>query len=120
MRCQIVAALNGQQPALNGFSLTVELEIILLGALGRAEQSGARAPLDNFPVEPNVLSQLQMHMPAAAEQMKQLDAPPVLLVIPRIRPMLARYAKLFAPGLVVLSCNETPENKEVSIVATLG
>ncbi|HGL4260738.1 flagellar biosynthesis protein FlhA [Burkholderia dolosa] len=120
LRRQIVAGLGSHQTALSGFSLTVELENILLGALSRAEQSATRAPLDNFPVEPNVLSQLQTHMPAVAEQMKQMDASPVLMVVPRIRPMLARYAKLFAPGLTVLSYNEIPDNKEVSIVGTLG
>ena len=120
LRRQIVSALGNPQAALKGFSLTVELENILLGALSRAEQSGTRAPLDNFPVEPNVLSQLQTHMPAVAEQMKQMGATPVLMVVPRVRPMLARYAKLFAPGLAVLSYNEIPENKEVSIVGTLG
>ncbi|CAJ0819368.1 MULTISPECIES: flagellar biosynthesis protein FlhA [Ralstonia] len=120
LRRQIVAGLNGQQAELKGFSLTTELENILLSALSRSEQSGVRAPIDNFPVEPNVLSQLQTHMPAVTEQMKQMGLTPLLLVIPRIRPILARYAKLFAPGLAVLSYNEIPENKEVSVVGALG
>jgi len=46
--------------------------------------------------------------------------PPLLLVLPQVRPLLARYAKLFAPGLNVLSYNEIPENREVSIVGTVG
>jgi flagellar biosynthesis protein FlhA len=37
-----------------------------------------------------------------------------------VRPLLARYARLFAPGLHVLSYNEIPENREVSIVGTVG
>ncbi|WP_265334689.1 hypothetical protein [Burkholderia sp. BE17] len=52
--------------------------------------------------------------------MKQMGAAPVLMVVPRIRPMLARYARLFSPCLAVLSYNEIPENKEVSIVGSLG
>ena len=36
------------------------------------------------------------------------------------RPLLARYARLFAPGLHVLSYNEVPENREVSIIGTVG
>ena len=32
----------------------------------------------------------------------------------------ARYARLFAPGLHVLSYNEIPENREVSIIGTVG
>lgn len=120
LRRQIVASVTGAQAGVKGFSLTVELENILLGSLSRAEQSGTRVALDNFPVEPNVLTQLQTHMPAVAEQMKQMGAAPLLMVVPRVRPMLARYARLFAPGLAVLSYNEIPENREVSIVGTLG
>jgi flagellar biosynthesis protein FlhA len=59
-------------------------------------------------------------MPAAREQMKQQQTPPLLLVLPQIRPLLARYARLFAPGLNVLSYNEIPENREVAIVGTVG
>ena len=59
-------------------------------------------------------------MPTVREQMKQLAAAPVLLVMPQIRPLLARYARLFAPGLSVLSYNEVPEQREVSIVGSLG
>jgi flagellar biosynthesis protein FlhA len=59
-------------------------------------------------------------MPLIREQMKQLATAPLLLVMPQIRPLLARYARLFAPGLSVLSYNEIPEHKDVSIVGTLG
>jgi flagellar biosynthesis protein FlhA len=121
LRRQIVASINGQKSEIKGFSLTSELESMLLGALGRAEQqTGARVPLDNFPVDPNVLGQLQTNMPNVREQMKLMGAAPILFVVPRVRPLLARYAKLFAPGLNVLSYNEIPEGKEVSVVGALG
>jgi flagellar biosynthesis protein FlhA len=54
------------------------------------------------------------------EQMKQQGAAPLLLVMPQIRPLLARYARLFAPGLAVLSYNEIPEARDVSIIGSLG
>ncbi|KVO87656.1 flagellar biosynthesis protein FlhA [Burkholderia ubonensis] len=121
LRRQIVASINGRGTEIRGFSLTGELESLLLGMLSRAEQqAGARVPLDNFPIDPNVLAQLQSHMPRVCEQMKQSGAPPLLLVVPRIRPLLARYARLFSPGLHVLSYNEIPEAKEVNIVGALG
>jgi len=56
----------------------------------------------------------------AREQMKQQGATPLLLVMPQIRPLLSRYARLFAPGLAVLSYNEIPEQREVSIIGSLG
>ncbi|GAB7539428.1 flagellar biosynthesis protein FlhA [Burkholderia sp. 3C] len=120
LRRQIVADLTGTQPEIRGFSLTGELESLLLGSLARSEQAGGRVPLDDFAVDPNVLTQLQTTMPGVRDQMKQAGATPVLLVIPRLRPILVRYARLFAPGLAVLSYNEVPEAREVSIVGTLG
>ncbi|MFC4762301.1 flagellar biosynthesis protein FlhA [Dyella koreensis] len=120
LRRQIVAGLAGAQREVKAFSLTTDLERMLLGDLGRAEQAAGRAALDNYPVDPNVLAQLQINMPAVREQMKQQGTAPLLLVIPRLRPILARYARLFASGLHVLSYNEIPENREVNIVGSLG
>jgi len=120
LRRQIVADIFGQRRQIHGFGLGSELEGLLLGALGSAESSSSRIALDNFPIDPNVLTQLQLNMPATREQMKQQGLPPVLLVIPRLRPILARYARLFAPGLAVLSYNEIPDGREVSLVGTLG
>ncbi len=83
---------------MRAFNLTGELENMLLGSLNQATQSG-KVALDNYPVDPNLLSQLQTNMPVMREQMKQQGVPPLLLVMPQIRPLLARYARLFAPGL---------------------
>ena len=44
---------------------------------------------------------------------------PVLLVPPQLRPLLARYARLFAPGLHVLSYNEVPDELELKIMGAL-
>jgi len=119
LRRQIVAGLCGNAPRMSAFSLGAELENVLLGALNQAGQAG-KVPLDNYPLDPNVLAQLQTHMPVVREQMKQQGAPPVLLVMPQVRPLLARYARLFAPGLAVLSYNEVPEQHDVSIIGSLG
>ncbi|MCH8179160.1 MAG: flagellar biosynthesis protein FlhA [Proteobacteria bacterium] len=119
LRRQIVAGLCGAAPEMKGFNLGSELENMLLGSLNQARQAG-KVVLDSFPIDPNLLSQLQTHMPIAREQMKQQATPPLLLVMPQIRPLLARYARLFAPGLSVLSYNEIPENREVNVIGTLG
>ncbi|MGO8856108.1 MAG: flagellar biosynthesis protein FlhA [Steroidobacteraceae bacterium] len=119
VRRQIVFNLAGQATEIKAFNLTGELENLLLGSLNRATQSG-KVTLDNYAVDPNLLSQLQTNMPVAREQMKQQGTPALLLVMPQIRPLLARYARLFAPGLAVLSYNEIPEQREVNIVGSLG
>ena len=119
VRRQIVSTLIGQSTELKAFNLSGELENLLLGSLNRATQSG-KVTLDNYPVDPNLLSQLQTNMPVARENMKQQGIPALLLVMPQIRPLLSRYARLFAPGLAVLSYNEIPEQREVNIVGSLG
>nr|WP_229223526.1 flagellar biosynthesis protein FlhA [Duganella sp. sic0402] len=119
LRRQIVTALFGQKTEMQAFNLGGDLENMLLGSLNQARQSG-KVVLDNYPIDPHLLSQLQVNMPVAREQMKQQATPPLLLVLPQIRPLLARYARLFAPGLHVLSYNEIPENREVSIIGTVG
>jgi flagellar biosynthesis protein FlhA len=119
LRRQIVAGLFGQRKEMLAFNLGGELENMLLGSLNQARQSG-KLVLDNYPIDPHLLAQLQVNMPVAREQMKQQATPPLLLVLPQIRPLLARYARLFAPGLHVLSYNEVPENREVSIIGTVG
>ena len=119
LRRQIVSSLIGQATQMKAFNLGGDLENMLLGSLNQAGQGG-KVALDNYPIDPNLLSQLQMNMPVAREQMKQQGAPPLLLVMPQIRPLLSRYARLFAPGLSVLSYNEIPEQREVSIIGSLG
>jgi len=121
LRRQIVSGLYGKKKDMPAFNLSGELENMLLGSLNQARQSnGGKVVLDNYPIDPQLLSQLQLNMPVAREQMKQQHTPPLLLVLPQVRPLLARYARLFAPGLHVLSYNEIPENREVSIVGTVG
>lgn len=119
LRRQIVGALVGPLAEMKVFNLGSELENMLLGSLNQARQTG-KAALDNYPIDPNLLAQLQTHMPLARDQMKQQGGTPLLLVMPQIRPLLARYARLFAPGLQVLSYNEVPEQRDVSVVGTLG
>ena len=121
LRRQIVSSLFGKKKEMPAFNLSAELENMLLGSLNQARQSGGgKVVLDNYPIDPQLLSQLQINMPVAREQMKQQHTPPLLLVLPQVRPLLARYARLFAPGLHVLSYNEIPENRDVSIVGTVG
>ncbi len=123
LRRQIVAQLLGPQGgmgALRVFNLGNELENHLLNALNQARSGGAKVQLDSFPVDPQLLAQLQQHMPVARDQMKGQGAAPTLLVMPQVRPLLARYARLFAPGLTVLSYNEVPDQREIAVIGSLG
>ena len=100
------------------YTLNNELENLLLGIVNQAQQAG-KVMLDSVPVDPNMLNQFQENMPQVHEQMKAAGREPVLLVAPLLRPLLARYARLFAPGLNVLSYNEVPDELELKILGSL-
>ena len=119
LRRQIVASLTGRREEVSVFVLDTALENTLLDALSIAQQAGP-VSLDNIPVEPNLLNQLQNAMPVVKEKLRKDGHTPVLTVMPQLRPLLARYARVFSPGLHVLSQNEIPENISVNIIGTLG
>ncbi|WP_051916755.1 MULTISPECIES: flagellar biosynthesis protein FlhA [unclassified Serratia (in: enterobacteria)] len=119
LRRSIVNAINGDRGSLSAFTVDSELENMLLNALNQSQQAG-KVALDNFPVDPNILQQLQNTMPMIYEQMKAKGLPPLLLVTPQLRPLLSRYGRLFAPGLNVLSYNEIPDDSNLSVVGSLS
>ena len=104
---------------LSAYTLQNELENLLLNIVNQAQQAG-KVSLDSVPLDPNMLEQFQSNMPQAKEQMKAAGKEPVLLVAPQLRPLLARYARLFAPGLHVLSYNEVPDELDLSILGSLS
>ncbi|ODX27448.1 flagellar biosynthesis protein FlhA [Vibrio parahaemolyticus] len=115
----LVNLIVGQKPEINVYALSDELEQMLLTSLQQAQASGT-VVLDSFPIEPNILGQFQQNLPLIRQQLKQQGLPPILLVMPQLRPLLARYARTFTQGLAVLSYNEIPENKQINVVGNLG
>ncbi|WP_322804346.1 flagellar biosynthesis protein FlhA [Vibrio alfacsensis] len=115
----LVNLIAGQKSELNVYALSDELEQMLMTSLQQAQASGA-VMLDSFPIEPNILGQFQQNLPLIRQQLKQQGLPPILLVMPQLRPLLARYARTFTQGLAVLSYNEIPENKQINVVGNLG
>ena len=119
LKRRLVHGLIGDEPTLHVYQLTTDLENLLLGAYTAAQQAG-KSTADAFPLDPQLLEQLQSHMPQARENMKQTGRAPILLVMPQLRPLLSRYARMFASGLHVLSYNEVPQTKEIEVAGTLG
>ncbi|WP_338110770.1 flagellar biosynthesis protein FlhA [Rosenbergiella australiborealis] len=111
LRRHIVQEINKNRSQFAVFTLSDELENLLL----RAQQAAGNKELDNIPLDPHLLSQLQTNMPLMTQQMKAENLPPVLIVPPALRPLLARYARSFSRELFVLSYNEVPEDREVVI-----
>ena len=119
LRRNILTSIAGERTELSVFVLDNNLENTLLSALSIAKQAGP-VSLDNIPVEPNLLNQLQTAMPVVKEKLRKEGHPPIIAVMPQLRPLIARYARVFSPGLHVLSQNEIPEKVGVNILGSLG
>ncbi|MBO2571490.1 flagellar biosynthesis protein FlhA [Shewanella algae] len=119
LRQAIVQAICGEAPQLKVMTLTPELERQLMSALSTAQQQGS-VSLDGFPVDPQLLAQLQQKMPQLLAEAKAAGHHPILLVPPQLRPLLGRYALAFSRGLNVLSYNEISENKDIMVAGQLG
>lgn len=119
LRRAIIHNINGDRKSLAAYTIDNQLETLLLNALNQSQQAG-KVALDSFPVDPNILQQLQNTMPMIYEQMKAKGMPPLLLVTPQLRPILSRYGRLFCSGLNVLSYNEVPDDSDLNIVGTLA
>jgi len=59
-------------------------------------------------------------MAESVERREIEGEPAVLVVSDGLREIVARFARLSAPGLRVLSFAEIPEDRRVRIVATVG
>ncbi|MNE79148.1 Flagellar biosynthesis protein FlhA [compost metagenome] len=119
LRHTILHGLIGNASTVQVFTLSDELENMLLNALTQSQRNGS-VPIDSFPIEPQLLSQLQNRMPSIKEQMSLQGWSPILLVLPQLRPLLARYARTFAKGLHVLSFNEVPDDHHIEVKGILG
>lgn len=119
LRRTLVNLIAGQESELKVYTLSDELEQMLLSSMQQAQASG-NIMLDSFPIEPNILDQFQQNLPLIKQQLKQQGLAPVLIVMPQLRPLIGRYARTFAQGLAVLSYNEIPENRQINVVGNLG
>jgi len=112
----IVQGIVGLEPELPVITLEPRLEQILLGSMQKAGQGTDEGVL----LEPGMAEKLQQSLIEAAQRQEMLGKPVVLLVAGQIRAMMSRFARLAVPSMHVLAYQEIPDNKQVTIVATVG
>ncbi|MBG0842048.1 flagellar biosynthesis protein FlhA [Ectopseudomonas toyotomiensis] len=112
----IVQGIVGLEPELPVITLEPRLEQILLNSLQKAGQGGE----DGILLEPSMAEKLQRSLVEAAQRQEMLGKPVILLVAGPVRAMLSRFARLAVPSMHVLAYQEIPDNKQVTIVATVG
>ncbi len=112
----IVQSIVGLEPELPVITLEPRLEQILLSSMQKAGQGSE----DGILLEPGMAEKLQRSLVEAAQRQEMLGKQAILLVAGPIRAMLSRFARLAVPTMHVLAYQEIPDNKQVTIVATVG
>lgn len=115
----IVQGIFGNRAELPVITLDPALEQILLKAVQQSAQQGGGGD-DNVVIEPGIAERLQQALVQAAQRQEIAGNPAVLLVAAPLRPMLSRFIRFTTSGVKVLSYQEIPDNKQITIVATIG
>ncbi|WP_339845911.1 flagellar biosynthesis protein FlhA [uncultured Halopseudomonas sp.] len=112
----IVQSIVGLDSELPVITLEPRLEQILLQSLQKAGQGGD----DGIMLEPGMAEKLQRSLADAVQRQEVQGKPAILLVAGPVRGMMAKFVRYAAPGAHVLSYQEIPDSKQVTIVATVG
>jgi len=111
----IVQTINGAAPELPVITLDPPLEQLLLSSMQQRQQGE-----EGMVLEPGMAERLQKSLASAAQAQEMKGQASVLLVSAPIRPLLAKFVRYGEQLIHVLSYQEIPENKKVTIVATVG
>ena len=114
---QIVQNIVGADPNIPVITLDPSLEQLLLQSVQQAQKIGADAT--SF-IEPRLAEKLNNALVSAASRQEAAGKPVVLLVAAPLRMTLVRLARFNLPDMHVLSYNEIPDNKQITIEATVG
>jgi flagellar biosynthesis protein FlhA len=114
---QIVQGIVGSDKDVPVITLDPALEQLLLQSVQQAQKAGAD---DAAFVEPQLAERLNQSLAQAARKLENAGKPLVLLVAAPLRNMLAKFVRYSVPDLKVLAYNEIPDNKQITIEATVG
>ncbi|RTE66837.1 flagellar biosynthesis protein FlhA [Amphritea opalescens] len=110
----IVQNIVGNDEELPVITLDPQLEQLLLGSVQRGEGG------EGMVIEPTMAERLQTSLAEVAQQQEIAGRASILLVAAPIRPLLAKFVRYGEHQISVLSYQEIPENKRVTIIATVG
>ncbi|MBS3805668.1 MAG: flagellar biosynthesis protein FlhA [Oleiphilaceae bacterium] len=119
LRRMIIQSICGNDSEIPVITLDPELEQLLLKSLQQSQQSGGQEDI-GLVLEPSMVEKLQRSLQDTAQRQEMLGKPAILLVSAALRPVMARFASYGVERLHVLSYQEVPENKQITIVASVG
>jgi flagellar biosynthesis protein FlhA len=118
LRRLIVQSIYGNADDLSVITLEPALEQLLLKTVQQTKQQTGSS--DNMILEPSMTEKLQGSLFDAARNQEMAGHPAVLLVSAMLRPVLSTFVRSMADNLHVISYQEMPENKQITIAATIG
>ena len=113
LRRFIVQDATGSSTEIPVITLVPELEQML-------QQSMQSAGNDGAGIEPGLAQRLQTSLSDAHKTQELSGEPSILLTSGMLRSVLSRFIKHSIPGMVVLSYQEIPEEKQIKIVSSVG
>ncbi len=109
----IVQSIAGTDEELKVITLEPGLEQLLL-------QASQGAPEGQLAIEPGLAERLHTTLKEEAQKVEMNGQSAVLLVAPQIRAQLAKLFRFSLSNLHVLAYSEVPENRRISVVASVG
>lgn len=119
LRRMIVQSICGNEAEIPVITLDPELEQMLLKSMQQSQQSGTQEDI-GLVLEPNMVEKLQRSLQDAAQRQEMMGKPAILLVSGPLRHVMARFISFGVERLHVLSYQEVPDNKQITIVASVG
>lgn len=119
MRRMIIQGICGNDPEIPVITLEADLEQLLLKSVQQSQKNGAMDDM-GMVLEPRIVETLQRSLSESAQRQEMLGKPAILLVSGPLRPVLAKFVRFGIEQLKVLSYQEIPNNKQITIVATVG
>ncbi|GGY39727.1 flagellar biosynthesis protein FlhA [Bacterioplanes sanyensis] len=113
----IVQNIFGNEDELPVMTLDPSLEQLLLKTIQQGNQPTSPTGLV---LEPNMADTLQRSLAEAVQNQEMAGRPAVLLVTTQLRSSMAAFVRNSLEQLHVLSYQEIPDNKSITIVATIG
>jgi len=114
----IIHSIYGNADDLPVITLEPSLEQLLLKTYQQNKQQTGQS--EQMILEPTMAEKLQSSMVEAARNQEMAGHPAVLLVNASLRPVLANFARNVTDNLHVISYQEIPDNKQITIAATIG
>lgn len=119
MRRMIIQNICGNEPEIPVITLEADLEQLLLKSVHQSQKNGATDDMGMI-LEPRIVETLQRSLNESAQRQEMLGKPAILLVSGPLRPVLSKFVRFGIDQLKVLSYQEIPNNKQITIVATVG